>query len=242
MFDEFELGVTMLGGIRVFAISALIAMLSVGAQAAIIGVSNSDFEDPYTLTHTHAGNGDWARGAAGWATSSSGSAGTFAPIFSNVYFDTPDAVGDRVGFVNAGSSLYQLLDVTIQPDTDYSLTALFGHRKGHGFGGAFGFFAGDPSNIIATTAINDPGTGFWGAQTFTLDASFLNAFLGQQLGIIFLGFTTQINLDRVLVEYFADDANTLINPLPGAAWLFGSALVAGVFAGRKRRKNVAAAS
>lgn len=148
-------------------------------------------------------------------------------------------MGERVGFVTSGASLFQFLGVSIEADTSYALSALIGHRMNLSFGGVMGFFAGDPSNVIGSLALSDPGEGAWGLQSYTLDKTFLNHVVGQQLGIFFLGGGQQFNLDRVLVEYFREDDDVLVNPVPGAVWLFGTALLGGWFAGRKRRMNAA---
>lgn len=209
------------------------------AHAATLSVTNSDFQSPYNLPAA-AVFGNVGAGAAGWQ--STGSAGTFQPYDMSVLFSSwPAEIGDRIAYIDAGASLFQSLGVTIEADISYSLSALFGHRSNRDFGGLFGFFAGDSSNIIATTPINDPGSGLWGSQTSTLDTALLSSFIGQELGIIFLGVTTQVNFDNV--EVYAgrlDDGQVLVNPLPGAAWLFGTALVGGAFARRRSRKAAVA--
>ena len=213
------------------ALSSLALVLGSQAGAATIAVVNADFESPYALNANAYGAS--AEGAVGWVQS--GLAGTFDPDDASTngpsYAASSDPYG-RVGWVNANSSLSQDLGVAISAGTDYTLSALFGHRNNIGFGGTFGFTANGV--VIGTTSITDPGNGLWASQSYTLDAAFLANYIGQTLGIIFLGSGVQFNFDDVVVS-FVD--NNQVVPLPGAVWLFGSALVGG---GLLRRRKKAA--
>ncbi len=214
---------------RILIILAVLPMALMGAAQAVT-ITNADFEDAYTLNLSGAA-GNYALGAAGW--SYTGNAGTIDPddtISGNVYATSSDPYG-RVGWVNANSSLSQTLGTVIATNTDYTLSALFGNRNGLSFGGTFGFYAGNASNIIGTTSLTDPGNGLWSSQSYTLDAAFLANFVGQQLGIIFFGTGTQFHFDDVAI------AETVV-PLPAAIWLFGSALLGGGLIKRRRKKSV----
>lgn len=203
------------------------------AQAAPISVANGTFENPYTLT-TVAPRATSAQGAAGWNVT--GSAGTLDPTGgAGNYVGSEDFRPGRVGWVNAGATLSQDLGVTIASDIVYQLTADFGNRIGHTFSGQFGFYAGNPSNIIGTASITNPGAGLWTLQSLALDASFFSAFVGQTLGIIFIGSGVQFNVDNVLVEFFRKE-DVLTNPIPGAAWLFGTAIAGAAAASRRKKK------
>lgn len=216
---------------KILTLLAILPMAIMGvAQAATIAVTNGDFEDAYTLPNSDA-NGAYAFGAAGWAHT--GSAGTFDPDDSsgNIYAASSDPLG-RVGFVGTGASLSQDLGTVIAANTDYTLSALFGHRSVHGsIGGTFGFTANGVA--IGTTSITDPGTGLWSSQSNTLDAAFLASFIGQQLGIIFMGTVAQFSLDDVAVNW---DLDKQVVPLPGAIWLFGSALLGGGLLKRRKKQ------
>ncbi|GAB4521627.1 MAG: hypothetical protein Kow00133_08730 [Amphiplicatus sp.] len=218
------------------ATGVMMTGLAFSASAATIPVANSDFEDPYELVNNGA-QGQWSLGSAGW--SHVGTAGVWDPydaVIGEVYSVVPAEIGDRIGFVNNNASLYQYLGVSLEADTTYTLSALIGHRINFSFEGVMGFFAGDPSNIIASWNLTDPGEGLWSLQSGSLDAAVVAGLVGQQLGIFFKGVGKQFSLDKVLVEYFSENENVLVNPLPGAVWLFGSALAAGGFLTRRKRK------
>lgn len=218
---------------RILLILAILPMAMMSAAQAAIVVTNSDFESPYTL-NLSGGAGNYALGAAGW--SYTGNAGTLDPddtVSGNVYASSSDPYG-RVGWVNSNSSMSQSLGTTIATNIDYTLSALFGNRNGLSFGGSFGFTANGSVIAGGTTALTDPGNGLWSSQSFTLDAAFLAAYVGQQLGIIFFGTGTQFNFDDVAVAWNLDKQ---VVPLPAAIWLFGSALLGGGLIKRRRKKT-----
>jgi len=211
---------------RLIGLAVAAAVLFGSAQAATVPVTNGDFEAPFTLTLGGA-SGPFDFGAPGWTANTV--AGTWE--FDSTLFTAPPAsIDDRIAFVNAGNSLSQSLGVTIQAGMDYSLSALFGNRLDvSGFAGLFGFYAGDPSTIIGTLqTVTDPGDGLFSLQSTTVLEAALGGFVGLELGIIFLGEAGQINFDNVQVT-------SIVTPLPAAAWLFGSALLAGGFVSRRRK-------
>lgn len=220
----------------VLALASFMVLLG-NAVAAPIAVANSDFEGDYDLVN-NGRQGTHASGAAGWTHN--GTAGTFDPddsLDGDVYATSSELYG-RTGYLNAGSTLYQLLGVSIAADTDYALSALFGHRFDHDFGGVFGFFAGDPGNIIGSATIADPGLGQWSLQSFTLESALITDYVGQALGVIFLGATTQVNIDNVFVESrYVGDEKVLVTPAPGALPLMLAGIVGGWIASRRRKKN-----
>lgn len=208
------------------------AILLSSAHASIV-VANADFEAGGALANSEPIFGDWELGISGWTTS--GTAGVMDPNLSGnaVYNSAPAAIGTRVAFLAPGASMSQTLGTVIAAGTSYTLSALFGDRVTHVAGGSFGFYAGNTSNIIGTTSVINPGDGLWASQSYTLDAAFLAAYVGQQLGIIFFGGSTgQLNIDAVSVS-------EQVVPLPAAIWLFGSALLGGGLI--KRRKKAKAA-
>ena len=218
---------------RVFAtIAATVAVLFGVAHAAAVTVANNDFEDPYSLEN--GGNqGLWAYGASGWE--GEGTAGTWE-YPDSLFPNAPASTGDRIAFVNAGGSLSQDLGVVVESGVDYTLSALFGHRGNkNDFAGSFGFYIGDPADalFIGLTAITDPGLGLFASQSVTVTAAMLQDYIGQQLGIVFIGEDGQVNFDNVQVMAYGD---VLEQPLPGAVWLFASALVAGGIAKRRKKK------
>ena len=212
------------------------------AHAAPIPVTNGDFEAPLTMDQSNVVNGvnlgPYALSAPGWDFIGTG--GTWQPTrvggtYTNLASDLDD-IDSRIAFLSNGSTAYQSLGVTIESGFDYVLTALFGHRADiSSFGGVFGFFAGDPANVIATANINDPGAGLFSLQSMTVLASSLDNFVGQELGVIFMTTAGQLNFDNVEVERVA--TNQVVTPLPAAIWMFGAALVAG--GGFVRRRKAA---
>lgn len=220
---------------RVLGIIAASAIALFGtAQAASVTVANSDFEADYDLENSAAGYGSWGSGAAGWEIE--GSTGTWE--FPDRLYDNPPAgLDDRIGYVKNGS-MSQSLGIAVEEGVDYTLSAVFGHRNDQtAYEGYFGFFVGDISDALfvgGLMSISDPGSGLFSTQSMTVTAAMLQDYIGQQLGIVFIGENGQIQFDNVQVMAFGE---VLENPLPGAVWLFGSALVAGGIA--KRRKKAA---
>ncbi len=199
------------------------------AHAAPVTVANADFEAAKTLTNATV-KGDWDYGASGW--DHQGVAGTweYDSSFFGAGFDA--VAGDRIGFANAGGSLMQDLSVVISANTDYSLSALFANRNDFGdFSGSFGFYAGDPSNIIGMQAIAAMSEGLWSVQSFSVGAAMLADYVGMELGVIVLSSAGQVNFDLLNV-----DAQTYVNPIPAAAWLFGTAVLGGGFFSRRKKK------
>lgn len=206
------------------------------AQAANIPVANGDFEAAHALGSTAAGYGSWDLSAADWNVD--GVAGTWEHPDS-LFPGAPASVGNRLGFVNAGGSLSQSLGVTIESGVDYTLSALFGHRTDIGaYAGSFGFFVGNPADAMfvgTLMSVADPGAGLFSLQSMTVTAAELRDYIGQQLGIVFIGEDGQVQFDNV--EVVMAFGEVVENPLPGAVWLFGSALVAGGFFKRRKKKT-----
>lgn len=200
------------------------------AHAAPVAVDNGDFEAAQSFTNSDPFYGQWVTEANDWDID--GRAGVWAPNFSNFYSSVPTSVGDQVGYAAAGSTISQDLGITIGTDVSYTLSALIGDRSDVSFGGVFGFYAGDPSNIIASTALMSSGDGLWGLQEFSVLATALVGYVGQELGIFFSGTVGQVNFDAVNV---VSNDDVIVNPLPGAVWLFGTALAGGFFAKRKKK-------
>ncbi len=199
------------------------------AHAAPVTVANANFQSSLALANKSI-KGDWDSVAPGW--DAHGSAGTWE--YKSNYFSSGFGAeaGSRIGFVNTGASLTQDLSVIIENKTDYSLSALFAQRNDHnGFTGSFGFYAGDPSNIIALQSIVMPGSGLWSEQGFTIGGAMLADYVGMKLGVIVLSNSGQINFDN-----FTVDAQTIVNPIPAAAWLFGTAALGGGFLSRRKKK------
>ncbi len=222
---------------RLSVLVITLSLLAGAVQASTVSVSNGDFEAPYELTNVSA-LGNWDFGAPGWTAGGAGAAGTWEYSDSVFGPSIPAAIGDRVAYVNAGSTLYQSLGINIEADTGYSLSAIFGNRLDvSGFGGSYGFYAGDPTNIIGSLyEIVNPGDGAFSVQSVTALAALFVDYIGQELGIIFTGEFGQTNFDNVGVERLSSYQDEVaIVPVPAAIWLFGSALFAGGFLTRRKK-------
>lgn len=221
---------------RLSVLVITLSFLAGATHASTVSVSNADFEAPYVLTKTSV-LGDWDFGAPGWATGGAGAAGTWEYSDSVFGPGIPAAIGDRIAYVNAGSTLSQSLGINIEAGTDYSLSAIFGNRLDvPEFGGAYGFYAGDPTNIIGGLyEILNPGDGAFSVQSMTALSSLFVDYIGQELGIIFTAKFGQIDFDNVGVERFSYEEDVAVVPVPAAIWLFGSALFAGGFLTRRKK-------
>lgn len=228
----------MLGGLA--AAFALFGM----AQAAPITVVNGDFEAASPLTKSGVGYGSWGFSAVGWTTSGA-VGGTMAPDYGSLYYEAPP--GDQIGWINAKGTIFQDLGVSIEADTDYTLSALIGDRLDQKLGGYFGFFAGDISNVIGSAALVS-SNGLWTLNEFTMLASDLSSYVGLSLGIFFSSTLGQVNIawagvdaktlfedKNVALSPLLEDPNLIVNPIPAAAWLFGTALFGGGFLARRRK-------
>jgi HpiC1 cyclase len=221
---------------RLSVLVITLSFLAGAAHASTVSVSNADFEAPYVLTKTSV-LGNWDFGAPGWTAGGAGAAGTWEYSDSVFGPSIPAAIGDRIAYVNAGSTLSQSLGITIEANTDYSLSAIFGNRLDvSGFGGSYGFYAGDPTNIIGSLyEVLNPGDGDFSVQSVTALAALFVDYIGQGLGIIFTAEFGQINIDNIGVERLSYQDEVAVVPIPAAIWLFGSALFAGGFLTRRKK-------
>ncbi|MEO1136048.1 MAG: hypothetical protein AAFW68_05465 [Pseudomonadota bacterium] len=231
---------------RIWGLIAALMCFGGIANAAPIAIVNANFEDQTALDVSHS-LGNYNNGAGsipGWSTNWRNNAGVWAPnaearatSFSNTGdFD----IGHQVAYLNDETGLYQNTGALIKSGAQYTLSALFGNRARLDFGGVFGLYAETADGTITRlveSAIADPGVGLLGAQTLVLYAEMATQFAGQTLGIFFIGENGQVVIDNVLL-----DENVLVNPIPAAAWLFGTALAGGVFASRRKRKAAAKSS
>jgi hapalindole biogenesis HpiC1 cyclase-like protein len=221
---------------RLSVLVITLSFLAGAAHASTVSVSNGDFEAPYELTNVSV-LGNWEFGAPGWTAGGAGAAGTWEFADSVFGPGIPAAIGDRVAYANAGSTLSQSLGINIEANTDYSLSAIFGNRMDvSAYEGSYGFYVGDPANIIGSLyEIVNPGDGVFSVQSMTALSSLFVDYIGQELGIIFTAKLGQINFDNVGVEMFQYQDEYDVVPVPAAIWLFGSALFAGGFFTRRKK-------
>ena len=223
---------------RILQIATVACLLFGTAQAATISINNGDFEEDAPLSISFSNYGSWDTSAAGWTASGGAGAWEFPDWLLDS--DNPD-LGNRIGYASAGGYLAQSLSTKVEYGVDYTLSATFLRRTDStGYAGSFGFFVGDITGnytILSMMDVIDPGLGLFSEQTVTLSKEVLNNYIGQHLGIIFIGEDGQIQFDNIAVNYFADVVET---PLPGAAWLFLSALFGGGFIARRKRAKASA--
>lgn len=164
-----------------------------------------------------------------------GGAGTYRPG-SGLY--TGGVNGSNVAVINSGGILFQSVGVTINTNGSYTFSGVYGMPTGNAsFGGSFGFFAGDINNVILEQTFAAPATqGVLQSFSLTFLGSNFAQFAGQTLGVFIRGAT--VSGRQATVDNLAF-ANSVVTPLPGAVWLFGSALAAG-FAASRRRKSQSA--
>lgn len=226
---------------RIIVMIAACAVLFGGAHAAPVSVVNSNFEDAAELGMSAAGHGSWDFSPIGWTTD--GVAGVWE-YPSALFSDPNDKLGKRVGFANGGASIGQNLGATLYDGAEYKLSADFLHRNDYISGdyeGFFGFFVGDITGnytILSLVEILDPGLGLFAEQSMTIKANDFLQYLNRKLGIIFIAKdnSRQVQFDNVFVS---DLGYVVETPIPGAIWLFVSALAAGRVMTR-RKKAIAA--
>ncbi len=219
---------------NMIAILAAAAISITSASAGTVAIANGNFESAYTLTGIDPVHGNWGLGAASWTQGGNNLAGTYEPNFGGGQAYNSQASGGngtRVGFVNQGASLSQITSALFVGNTTYTLSADFGDRLTQTAGGSFAIFADTLNNIVATQTITFPGEGLWSRQTlsFTLDG--FSQLIGKQIGIAFFGGGTQVSIDNIALAF---DTDQVVTPVPGAIWLFGSVLAAGLL--RRKRK------
>lgn len=232
---------------RFLGILAACAVLTGGAQAATISVENGDFEGGGALANSAAGHGSWDLSPAGWTTDGVAGVWEFPSALAN---DPGDELGNRVGFANKDASIGQNLDATLYDGAEYTLSADFLHRSDYdtgGYSGFFGFFVGDITGnytILSVADILDPGLGLFSGQSVTLKAENFSQYIGRQLGIIFVSNDRQIQFDNVEIttlKYPLSSLSPVVEtPVPGAVWLFISALAAGRVVTRRKKARAAA--
>lgn len=199
------------------------------AATVSLDVANADFEEAVVFSSSTAYHGQWGNSAPGWSIEGE-KAGVWSPVFENFFTSYPD-LGEQVGWVTSGSTIYQELDYVIQEGASYSFSALFGDRVDKDFGGVFGFFVGDISNVIASAEISSSGDGQWGLDEIMLLAVSIDQYAGQKLGIFVSATLGQVDLDQINVD------EVIVNPLPGAVWLFGAGLLGGVMRIKKKKRG-----
>ncbi|MGA3260128.1 MAG: PEP-CTERM sorting domain-containing protein [Bryobacteraceae bacterium] len=156
-----------------FGIALLVALFVVtsGAWAGIIPVTDSDFQTPTCGT---AGSGATC-GAGTTAWTVTGSAGQVA--YSPTQYEVSDG-STQVGYASAGGELSQILGTnTLVANETYTLTLLvdiFDSTKP--FGGIVDLYAGSTLLGSATGSTPTP-TGAWQTWTLTVDSATVNPAL-----------------------------------------------------------------
>lgn len=182
--------------IRALVLSCLCILFASVAFADSIPVDNPSFETLASapLTDPCAGSGcsfEYLGGSfAGWTFSGGG---LFQPGTSTNYFNSlPD--GPTIAFANGGGTISQILGVTVQPDTTYTLDLDIGNRKNVGFDGLADLVIGGQS--YQATGV-EPISGDWGlfSATFTCDGTCSQ--VGDSIEILLSSSGVQGNFDNV---------------------------------------------
>ena len=201
----------------------LLALLAAAhsAQAALITVTNGDFED-------------WANWSTDWTTT--GNVG-WQPLsgLTGAYtgFDlAPYGAGLIFGNNGAGQLSQTLTGTTLQTNTTYTLTVAVGNRNNLVLPG-FGIELLAGASIVASEysitqggSVADPADGTWSNVTATFTTG--GTVVAGDLGIVLQSYGTQVNYDNVSL-----DATAI--PEPGTyALLAGCFALASVMIRRRR--------
>jgi hypothetical protein len=232
------------------------AILFLAGQAGAASIPVPSFEDP-TLSP-----GGYTMGACPSGWDCSGSPGyyggvyypttsQFAPGADGVSGSTPGGNNAAYvfGLVPQQLALYGVS--TIAANTTYLLSVWAGARADQGpdawalgFTALIQFLAN--GTVVASQSIPDPGLGMWKSVTLSLDSNTIPSDVGDFLGIRLVWTSTgastytQVAWDDVTLNSFADGSAPPSTPIPGAVWLFGSAIAgsAGIARWRRKRNSV----
>ena len=200
----------------------LLALLAAAhsAQAALITVTNGDFEDSANW------NTDWTKtGDVGWqgvSTLTEAYTVDLAPYGAGLIF----------GNNGAGQLSQTLTGTTLQTNTTYTLTVAVGNRNNLVLPG-FGIELLAGASIVASEysitqggSVADPADGTWSNVTATFTTG--GTVVAGDLGIVLQSYGTQVNYDNVSL-----DATAI--PEPGTyALLAGCFALASVMIRRRR--------
>jgi hypothetical protein len=180
--------------LRILALSSLCVFFASAAFADSIPVSDPSFESlPNSPLASPCGTGcsyQYETGSFdGWTFTN---AGLFQPGQTNYFNNIPD--GSTVAFANGSGSISQLLSVTVQPDTTYTLEVDIGSRNDLGFAGTAGLLIG--GQIYSASGVQPP-KGDWStySATFTCDSSCSQ--VGDSIQIMLLSSGLQGDFDNV---------------------------------------------
>ncbi len=219
--------------LRILAFSSLCVLFASVAFADSIPVSDPSFETlPNSPLSSPCGTGcsyQYETGSFdGWTFTDGG---LFQPgQGQTIYFNSiPD--GSTVAFANGSGSISQMLSVTVQPDTTYTLEVDLGRRKDLGFAGTAELLIG--GQIFQASGV-EPPSGDWSTYTATFTCDSNCSQVGDSIEIMLLSSGLQGDFDNVRMFSSVPEPATISMLMLGLIGLaaFGwrrkhSALVAG---------------
>ncbi len=217
---------------------ALVLLVSAGAYAGTIGITNHSFEDDViprdgnTATQNADGSDDWHRflTPTGWllsGTENRGVASTATDSFFGASLAvTPDAdANDQAVFLADSTSFYQVLTGTLQANSTYTLMVDVGDRSTDpGTGNpsiALGTGTTMGSNLLtpATSDTTAPALGEWTTWTVTYTTDASPTGLGDPLRIDLFATSAAGWFDNVRLEVVPEPATMSLLALGGIAML-----------------------
>jgi hapalindole biogenesis HpiC1 cyclase-like protein len=217
------------------ALGALLALMTSGAGATTLTITNSDFDSPSTTSFQNT--------ISNWSSSSN----SFTGVYNlSAFGDSSGAPGGntQAAFVNpgvdistVGGSMQALSGDNLAAGT-YTLTVYIDQRGGTAeLSATIELLAG--SNIVGTLTQSPVGLDSWSLVTLTETVTSATAGFGDALGIqLAVGSSSDggaVDFDNVNLNF-----TPLATPLPGALPLFATGLGAMGLSGWRRKRKAAA--
>jgi hypothetical protein len=215
----------------------VVSMSAILAQADTIAIQNPSFESPTPLTDLddvtglHATPTSWTKAAEGGSV--------WCGIFNLSQTQGPGpnvaSIPDGIQAIwsNEGGYFYQVLDATLQANTNYTLTAYAGARSDLGFvayGSSgtinLGYGSAHGANLLTAASSNCsvPSNGGWNLWTVTFATGANPAGLGENLRVeINMNGTQQLFDDIHLTASTVPEPSTLVLMTCGVFGLFAYA-------------------
>jgi hypothetical protein len=207
------------------AVAGLVLMLcAAGAsQATPLSITNASFETDSPPSGSWSGSastGLYNFSITGWTVSASG---TWIPNVPN-YFNQSLPDGTHIAWSNGGT-ISQTLTAALVADAVYTLKVSVGRRTDQASFPGYEVALYSGNNKLAWDSSLSPGLGLWLTDTVTYHSTSSSPGLGQQLRIVLTAKGSQVDFDKVSLDFV---------PLPSTTLLLGSGLV-GLLAWRRRR-------
>lgn len=171
-------------------------------------LTNGSFENPAMADHLPANGSPFVNTTVGWIQSGASSgAGSYNP--ADIQYpgatdqipdlDTTIPDGRHIAFINSGS-YRQSLNITLEPNTRYDLSAWFGSRIEVGtISYSLALMAGTEDVASVTNSLT--GLGVWRHESFVFTTGTTHPQMGQPLSVELINTgATQVNVDKVEVS------------------------------------------